>query len=119
MVDLKKLRFKGYFLHKNGSITYNLFCIYDENYRKSFERYINSIDEEYAILVKKNMHLFVKTFDKGEDLKNFYEENYSLLKSKAIFKTNEIYKSILDFVDIKHKLIENNNILENDINRKR
>lgn len=119
MVDLSKLRFKGYFLHKDGKVTYNLFCIYDENYRETFERYINSIDEEYAILMQKDVHLFLKTFDKGIELKEFYEKNHSLLNGKVIFKTKDFYKSILDFVDIKHKLIENNNILENDINRKR
>ena len=122
MVDLKKIQFKGYFTHKNDSVTYKLLYIYENDEETTLKNLISIQEEDFAILYKKGNHIFIKTFISGENFKDFYQNNYLILNGKSYIKTPRIYESIISYIEMKEKLNERNKELKKQmikINRKR
>lgn len=122
MVDLKKIQFKGYFIHKNDSVTYKLLYIYENDEETTLKNLISIQEEDFAILYKKGNHIFIKTFISGENFKDFYQNNYLILNGKSYIKTPRIYESIISYIEMKEKLNERNRELKKQmikINRKR
>lgn len=122
MVDLKKIQFKGYFIHKNDSVTYKLLYIYENDEETTLKNLISIQEEDFAILYKKGNHIFIKTFISGENFKDFYQKNYLILNGKSYIKTPRIYESIISYIEMKEKSNERNKELKKQmikINRKR
>lgn len=122
MVDLKKIQFKGYFIHKNDSVTYKLLYIYENDEETTLKNLVSIQEEDFAILYKKGNHIFIKTFISGENFKDFYQNNYLILNGKSYIKTPRIYESIISYIEMKEKSNERNKELKKQmikINRKR
>ena len=70
MVDLKKIQFKGYFIHKNDSVTYKLLYIYENDEETTLKNLISIQEEDFAILYKKGNHIFIeKLNERNKELK--------------------------------------------------
>lgn len=105
MAILNRITFHGYFIHKNGTKTYKLLSVIDNNYDETFHNLLD-LQEENTIISVLGIDMFIKTFKDSSSLVKFWKENNVKLKGKncrTYIKCNELSMKVIEMIDIHEK----------------
>ena len=98
-INLADLKFKGFFINRDGNKRYELFSVLNDNLENTFKNIINNVESEYAILLRSGIDLDLFTYN---DVKNFEKDyiSYKLEKGMNLYyKANSLEKRRLSLLE--------------------